>query len=152
MKFIKRAEFILPSSLLSLGLLWIFLENEVHVSNNLASAVLALPKSYKDLFFLVAVSITLFIILRSHRITSAKVIARLKMHEQKIESQNKQLKNFAFQTSHLARAPLANILGLAAVINANGCKNDTNEELLGLLEISAKQLDNVIKDIVLQIS
>lgn len=77
-------------------------------------------------------------------------ISQLKLNKQKIELQNKQLKEIAFQTSHLVRAPLANILGLAALIKANGCTNEKNEELLGLLEASANQLDHVIKDIALQ--
>ncbi len=62
-------------------------------------------------------------------------ISQLKQNEQKIEFQNKQLKEIAFKTSHLLRAPLA---------------DDSNEELLELLEVSAVQLDGVIKEIVTQ--
>lgn len=77
-------------------------------------------------------------------------ITQLKMHEQKIECQNEQLRHIAFQTSHLVRAPLANILGLTAVIGENGHADKKNEELIELLSVSAGQLDTVIRNIVAQ--
>jgi len=87
---------------------------------------------------------------REYTIAIQTDITQIKKHEQKIECQNTQPRRIAFQTSHLVRAPLANILGLTAIIGENGPSDKKNEELIGLLSVSAGQLDTVIKNIVAQ--
>lgn len=63
-----------------------------------------------------------------------------------LEFQNQQLTEYAFINSHLLRAPLARILGLAQVISR---EVDTvrEKELLTALEQSAHELDQIIRKI-----
>lgn len=65
----------------------------------------------------------------------------------KIESQNKILKEIAWTQSHIVRAPLARIMGIINLVH-EGVLED--HELIGLLPnilSSALELDNVIRDI-----
>jgi signal transduction histidine kinase len=65
------------------------------------------------------------------------------------EQQREHLREIAFVSSHVVRAPLANIMGLTALIQQQG-KDDhlLLQELLVHLESSAAQLDHAVKDIV----
>lgn len=65
-------------------------------------------------------------------------------HLQKIEDQNKRLREIAWIQSHLVRAPLARILGLAQL-----CKLDDspNAEIIPMLKKSAEELDKIILNI-----
>jgi|GEM_PF-988375 len=63
--------------------------------------------------------------------------------EQKIET----LRKVASDQSHLVRAPLANILGLIALLEQTNT-DGASTELLAMLKESARQLDSVIKNIV----
>jgi len=65
-------------------------------------------------------------------------------HLQKIEDQNKRLREIAWIQSHLVRAPLARILGLAQL-----CKLDDspNAEIIPMLKKSAEELDEIILNI-----
>jgi signal transduction histidine kinase len=71
-------------------------------------------------------------------------------HQKLIEEQNKRLREIAYITSHSLRAPLANILGLAAILDTHNLSNPQNEAVINNLVISAKQLDSKIKEIVQQ--
>jgi signal transduction histidine kinase len=57
------------------------------------------------------------------------------------------LTNISFRTSHIFRAPLANILGLINIMRSSGFNDPCNEELLELISVSAKQLDRMINDV-----
>jgi len=63
-----------------------------------------------------------------------------------LEIQNRQLAEYAFVNSHLLRAPLARILGLAHLI-AQEATSVRDRELLEALESSANELDQVIRKI-----
>ncbi len=54
-----------------------------------------------------------------------------------------QLEEIGFIQSHVVRKPLANILGLAELLEADG----SNKEILNLLVSSAKDLDKVVNEI-----
>jgi len=60
--------------------------------------------------------------------------------------ESNRLTSISFRTSHVYRAPLANILGLVNIIQASGFTDPGNEELLELITLSAKQLDNMLKN------
>lgn len=66
---------------------------------------------------------------------------------EKIRLQNQKLRGIAFHTSHIVRAPLANIMGLISLLKANGIGHPENDELLQLLVASAAALDKTLKDI-----
>ncbi len=74
-------------------------------------------------------------------------ITPYKVQQSKVVEQYESLRHIAFRISHTIRAPLANILGLANLIKANGYANPVNEGLLELLSTSAEQLDKTIRDI-----
>lgn len=65
-----------------------------------------------------------------------------------IEEQNLRLRQIAWTQSHVVRAPLSRIMGLSNLL----CNYDTDEairkELLPHLNNSAKELDDIIRDIV----
>lgn len=75
---------------------------------------------------------------------------RLKKKKAELETLQKDetLKKVASAQSHLVRAPLANVLGLIALLEQNGTSGDS-KELLDMLKESANQLDTVIKNIVI---
>ena len=70
-----------------------------------------------------------------------------KLQQEKILEQYNKLKKISFRTSHIIRAPLANILGLANVIRLNGYGHPNNEYLFEMIAVSAERLDNILKDI-----
>lgn len=64
-----------------------------------------------------------------------------------IEKQNEQLREIAYMQSHVVRAPLSRILGLVNMLNANQ-DSQAAAEILGYLDTSAKELDDVIRAII----
>ena len=65
-----------------------------------------------------------------------------------LEEQNKKLREIAWSQSHELRGPLSRILGLVDLIEKRGADEIENPEILGYLEQSAKELDEVIHRIV----
>lgn len=65
--------------------------------------------------------------------------------EQKLNSE--QFKEISWIQSHLVRAPLARIMALTDVIKNGNLKNEELKEMLGHLETSATELDDVITKI-----
>jgi len=70
-------------------------------------------------------------------------------HSAAIEEQHKKLKQIAYMQSHVIRAPLARVLGLVDLLKLEH-DHQTHEQLLTHLENSAKELDEMIKEIVKQ--
>lgn len=67
--------------------------------------------------------------------------------EEESQQKARALQEVAFYQSHLVRAPLANILGLANLLTPDNSEEDTRS-IISLLKESAAQLDAVIKKIV----
>lgn len=67
---------------------------------------------------------------------------------QKIKSQNKTLKEISWAQSHLVRAPLANLLGLIAILKESDRNKPVDDTLISYIGESAEKLDNMIHDIV----
>ena len=67
-----------------------------------------------------------------------------------LESKSKQLARIAWEQSHLVRAPLARIMGLVNLFNNNIVTEDERLQYLKYLQVSAEELDAVIKAIVLK--
>lgn len=65
-------------------------------------------------------------------------------HLQKIENQNKRLREIAWIQSHLVRAPVASILGLAQLCSLD---DSANAEIIPMLKQAAEELDKVIMNI-----
>ncbi len=83
---------------------------------------------------------------------------QLKMHnnilEQKVKQRtsalnqsNQELQHFAFITSHNLREPVANILGLIQLYDKQQLNNDINLTVINNLEVSAQNMDRLIKDL-----
>jgi PAS domain S-box-containing protein len=73
-------------------------------------------------------------------------ITEQQQHLDKIEKQNEQLRRIAWIQSHELRRPVANILGLIPCFNIQGMTAE-NAEVLRHLEVSALQLDEIIRRI-----
>lgn len=73
-------------------------------------------------------------------------ITGIKNHEETILKQNTLLKEILFAQSHLIRLPIANILGLAELLNVS----ETEEDRISIVEkikFSTKQLDEIIRSL-----
>lgn len=84
---------------------------------------------------------------RQARLIIATDITQKVEHINAIKKQNKKLKEIAFLQSHVIRVPLANIMGLSNLIMED-LTTDSQRDLFTYLNISVKQLDDVIRDIV----
>ena len=67
-----------------------------------------------------------------------------------IEEQNKKLQDIAYIQSHIVRAPLARIMGLANLIKQLQHASPECQELLNHLIEASDEMDHVIRDIVLK--
>lgn len=76
-------------------------------------------------------------------------ITEQKTYEESISLQNEKLHKIAFIQSHQVRQPLSNILGILSFFNTDGLSDD-DKYLIKLLELSSKQLDSVIRQIVME--
>lgn len=70
------------------------------------------------------------------------------LQEKKIKTQNEHLHQIAFMNAHVLRSPLANILALTALLDAEKINDQWNIEMIKHLKTSAQQLDDAIKEIV----
>jgi signal transduction histidine kinase len=68
--------------------------------------------------------------------------------EKILEEKNKKLTEIAFLQSHQVRRPVANILGLASLFNLENPGDQINAEVMPMLADAAKELDEVIREIV----
>jgi signal transduction histidine kinase len=73
---------------------------------------------------------------------------KAKHQEQMIREQNGYLREIAFMSSHTVRAPLSNILGLAALMRDVPNDPDTHSLVMDGIQNSAKDLDNAIHHMV----
>ncbi|GAC1313535.1 MAG: hypothetical protein NVSMB24_36890 [Mucilaginibacter sp.] len=65
-----------------------------------------------------------------------------------IKDQNTKLREIAWIQSHLVRAPLSRIMGVANLLSHPDCDETTKKELLEYLDQSTAELDDIIRDIV----
>lgn len=73
-------------------------------------------------------------------------------HIIEIEKQNKKLKEISWIQSHIIRAPLVRIMGLIPIIKNLAPDDPERETILEYLDLSANELDDVIKNITQKIS
>jgi PAS domain S-box-containing protein len=64
-----------------------------------------------------------------------------------IENQNEKLREISWIQSHIVRAPIARLMGLSELVLERGNSADQINELVGHMVDSAKELDNIIRDI-----
>ncbi len=80
-------------------------------------------------------------------LASMNDITQKKIAEQKLKEQNEQLRKIAWMQSHEVRKPLANILGLLALIDSQKT-SAVQEHIFQYLKQSSDELDHIIKDII----
>lgn len=73
-------------------------------------------------------------------------ITEMKKHLETIENQNRKFMDISWTQSHLVRAPLANIIGIAALLRSSSSCPE-KDELIDHLESSALKLDEVVRKI-----
>jgi PAS domain S-box-containing protein len=83
---------------------------------------------------------------------NAKVILAIDVTERvnyikAVEEQNEKLREISWIQSHVVRAPLARILGLISLIKDLKANGIEKAEIMDYLEISANELDQVIREI-----
>jgi len=71
-------------------------------------------------------------------------IDKQKRFEQQLLSQNEQLKEIAWINSHQVRRPLSNILGLISLIRDSSVQDDDVRQLIELLAVSSKELNDAV--------
>ena len=81
-------------------------------------------------------------------VANSKDITETYNHIEAIEYQNDKLKKIAWKQSHIVRAPLARIMALAEVLKYDSSTVDQNKKVIGYIQDSAVELDNVVRDIV----
>lgn len=81
--------------------------------------------------------------------TQKELVLRNKS-EELLRIKNEKLTEIAFLQSHIVRKPVANVLGLLTLLKSNNPHDPSYAELLAFLEVSAKELDSVIHQIVLK--
>lgn len=69
-----------------------------------------------------------------------------KLYLRSVEDQNRTLREISWMQSHLVRAPLARIMGLLPMLD-NVCDDQERVEIIKYLNLSAAELDNIIKQI-----
>jgi len=75
-------------------------------------------------------------------------ITERKMHEQQISQQNNALRDIAFASSHVVRAPLANIIGLTDLLKDAPVAE--HGKIIEHLQTSSQRLDSAVKEMVRQ--
>jgi tetratricopeptide (TPR) repeat protein len=65
----------------------------------------------------------------------------------RIQEQHQRLVDYAFFNAHKVRGPLARMMGLMNILREGNAPNTEQEILLRSLDISAKELDNVVREI-----
>jgi GAF domain len=71
---------------------------------------------------------------------------RVKERTEDLQLKNKQLAEYAFINSHLLRAPLARIMGIVELLQKDN-PEFSSTDLMSYLEVSSRELDNVVKKI-----
>ncbi len=73
---------------------------------------------------------------------------KLIKYSEQVEVQNKQLRDIAWTQFHIVRAPVARILGLLDLMRGELLDETEKGEMLGHIESSTMELDDIIKEIV----
>lgn len=85
---------------------------------------------------------------RNAEIVLATDITKNIQYTNEIEEQNKKLRDIAWVQSHVVRAPIARILGLTS-LKLNNIESELDcAATLDKIEASAKELDNVVREII----
>jgi len=82
----------------------------------------------------------------------ARDITQRKQSENRIKQQVAQLSEVAWIQSHQVRKPLANLLGLMDLLQQQPVNESTQQELLGYMQTSCKELDAIVKKIITRAS
>ncbi len=83
-------------------------------------------------------------------IVAARDISEKMMYLEAIESQNKRLREIAWTQSHTFRAPVARLIGIIELLEDKTLDDYDKELLLQSISDSAKEIDVIIKDIVIK--
>ncbi len=86
----------------------------------------------------------------THWICIERDITERMNHIQKVEDQNERLREIAWTQSHVVRAPLARIMGLVEILPKYESFDKIPKEIFPHILNSARELDNIIRDIVLK--
>ncbi len=77
-----------------------------------------------------------------------RILIENKRNQDHVKDQNKRLQEIAAISSHEIRRPVATILGLVSLFDRSILDNPMNKEIINHIEITARELDEVIHTIV----
>jgi signal transduction histidine kinase len=135
-----------------LGFLWIlFSGNLVYGISTDSEAIVDLER-YKGWFFVLVTGTLLFLLIRRESKKQNKLMKQLSESREEIieksailQNQNKQLKEYAFITSHNLRKPIANILGLIQIFDKNTEMDPDNKMAIENISEMASELDDLVR-------
>jgi signal transduction histidine kinase len=84
---------------------------------------------------------------KNAKVTIATDVTEKLNYIKEIEQQNEKLREISWIQSHIVRAPLARLMGLVGLIKDVGSDCEDNQKMLEYILISARELDDVIKEI-----
>ncbi|SEN78668.1 PAS domain S-box-containing protein [Mucilaginibacter gossypiicola] len=84
----------------------------------------------------------------THWISIERDVTQLKDHVSAVEKQNIQLKEIAWTQAHIVRAPVARVMGLTNLLGDHLNHNPDAAELVSFINISALELDNIVREII----
>ena len=86
----------------------------------------------------------------SRAIGIVRDITEQKDAENQLRRQNDQLREIAFMQSHILRRPVASILGLVNLFNADNLADPLNQQLIQMIGVASGELDEGIKQVVMK--
>ena len=133
---------------LKLKITAIFNEEETIEQEENVARIMTHKKKNGDLIFVDIRSNTIVFNGQKAQIILANDITKSLNHIKKIEVQNEKLKEIAWTQSHVVRAPLSQILGLAQLVLDDKNVSEETKELIAILNNSAQELDKIVKEII----
>jgi PAS domain S-box-containing protein len=116
----------------------------------MASKIMTHKKKNGAIIFVDSRSNTIIFNEKKARIILSNDITKSLNHIKEIELQNEKLREIAWTQSHLVRAPLSQILGLAQLVLDDKEASEETKELIAILNNSAQELDKIIKEIIIK--
>lgn len=126
----------------------IIYEEAIGKTEEIASRIMIHKKKNGEIIFVDSRSNTITFNSKKAKIILSNDITKSLNHIKEIELQNQKLKEIAWTQSHIVRAPLSQILGLSQLVLDDKQTTEETKELIGILNNSAQELDEIIKEII----
>ncbi len=137
---------------LVIGFLWILFSGNIVYSISTNSEIIVTLEKFKGWFFVLVTGFLLFLLIRRESNKQNRLVKQLAESEKSLieqsrilQCQNKQLKEYAFITSHNLRKPLANILGLVQLFDKEKVNDPDSNLAINKISEMADELDELLR-------